>query len=88
MLGDHLVHHLVDPATGLPVTACWRTVTVAADSCVDANSASTASMVLGEGAPGWLEDHNLPARLVRADGTVLTVAGWPGDTHPALELVR
>jgi thiamine biosynthesis lipoprotein len=87
MLGDHAVHHLVDPATGLPVTPCWRTVTVAADSCVGANSASTASMVLGEGAPDWLAANNLPARLVRADGTVVTAAGWPEDTRPALELV-
>ena len=88
MLGDHPVHHLIDPATGLPVEACWRTVTVAADSCVDANTASTASMVLGEGAPDWLAARNLPARLVRTDGTVMTVAGWPEDTHPKLELVR
>src|SRR5665213_899167 len=65
MLGDHAVHHLVDPATGLPVAPCWRTVTVAADSCVDANTASTASHVLGEDAPVWLSTRNLPSRLVR-----------------------
>ena len=59
---------------------CWRTVTVAAGSCVDANTASTASLVLGEGAPDWLAARHLPARLVRVDGTVVTVAGWPDDT--------
>jgi len=73
------VHHLVDPATGLPVDSCWRTVSVAAGSCVDANTASTASMVKGVEAVSWLENHRLPARLVRTDGTTTTVAGWPSD---------
>ena len=79
-LGGTPVHHLVDPRTGLPTSSCWRTVTVAAGSCVDANTASTASHVLGEGAPDWLSVRHLPARLVRVDGTVVTVAGWPDDT--------
>ena len=79
-LGGTPVHHVVDPRTGLPTSSCWRTVTVAAGSCVDANTASTASLVLGEGAPDWLAARHLPARLVRVDGTVVTVAGWPDDT--------
>ena len=79
-LGGTPVHHVVDPRTGLPTASCWRTVTVAAGSSVDANTASTASLVLGEGAPDWLAERHLPARLVRVDGTVVTVAGWPDDT--------
>ena len=82
-LGGTPVHHLVDPATGLPTTPCWRTVTVAAGSCVDANTATTASIVLGEAAPAWLEARHLPARLVRTDGVVVNVAAWPDDTRPA-----
>ena len=81
-IGGNAVHHLVDPSTGLPVDPCWRTVTVAAGSCVDANTASTASMVMGVDAPAWLTSLHLPARLVRTDGTVVAVAGWPEDTHP------
>ena len=81
-IGGNAVHHLVDPSTGLPVDSCWRTVTVAAGSCVDANTASTASMVMGVDAPAWLASLHLPARLVRTDGTVVAVAGWPEDTHP------
>ena len=77
-LGPHQVHHIVDPATGLPAVACWRTVTVAAASCVEANTASTASVVLGAGAVPWLQSLRLPARLVRADGTVSITPGWPG----------
>ncbi|MGO8872847.1 MAG: FAD:protein FMN transferase [Acidimicrobiales bacterium] len=82
-LGGARVHHLIDPATGVPVRSCWRTVSVAAGTCVDANTASTASMVLGEAALQWLADRRLPARLVRLDGSVVTVAGWPDDAPVA-----
>ncbi len=76
-LGSHQVHHIVDPATGLSAAPCWRTVSVAAATCVQANAASTAAMVLGERAVDWLEHHRLPARLVRLDGTVVYTPGWP-----------
>ena len=78
-LGRHPVHHLINPETGLPVDAYWRTVSVAAGSCVDANTASTAVMVKGVGAVTWLEDRALPSRLVRTDGLCTTTAGWPAD---------
>jgi thiamine biosynthesis lipoprotein len=73
------VHHIIDPRTGTPAVTPWRTVSVAAASCVDANTASTAAIVLGETAPEWLESRRLPARLVRGDGEVLRVAGWPEE---------
>ncbi len=75
--GGRLIHHIVDPRTGLPAAGGWRTVSVAAASCVDANTASTAAIVLGAAAPGWLAQHQLPARLVADDRTVTTVADWP-----------
>ena len=75
--GDEHLHHLLDPTTGRPATVWWRTVSVAAASCLDANIATTAAILLGPDAPGWLADRGLPARLVRLDGTVRTVAGWP-----------
>jgi thiamine biosynthesis lipoprotein len=78
---DRLVHHIVDPRTGDVPEAYWRTVSVAAASCVDANTASTASVVLGDAAPGWLAEHRMPARLVTVDGSVTVVAGWPPDTR-------
>jgi thiamine biosynthesis lipoprotein len=76
----HTMHHVIDPATGLPVTDTWRTVSVAAASCADANIAATAAIVLAGRAPSWLAERELPARLVRADGEVATVAGWPEQT--------
>ncbi|HEY1642584.1 MAG TPA: FAD:protein FMN transferase [Streptosporangiaceae bacterium] len=73
------VHHIIDPATGQPAQPCWRTVSVTAGSCVDANTASTAAIIRGESAPAWLADCGLPARLVRPDGTVVTAGGWPPE---------
>jgi thiamine biosynthesis lipoprotein len=73
------VHHIIDPRTGKSADTPWRTVSVAAASCVDANTASTAAVVLGEGAPDWLAQRRLPARLVRDDGSVVRVADWPAQ---------
>ena len=71
------LHHIIDPETGLPALSCWRTVTIAAATCVDANIASTAAIVMGAGAVSWLERHGLQARLVGTDGVVHRVGGWP-----------
>lgn len=76
------VHHLVDPRTGRPADTAWRTASVAAASCVAANTASTAAILLGDRAPAWLRDHDLPARLVSRDGAVLRTPGWPADGDP------
>ena len=79
--GEAVLHHIIDPATGLPAETCWRTATVAAGSCVDANIASTAAIVMGERAPAWLEANHLAAKLIRTDGTILRLAGWPARTR-------
>lgn len=71
------VHHILDPRSGRPAEGPWRTVSVCAATCVDANIASTAAIVAGERDPGWLERQGLPARLVRRDGTILRLGGWP-----------
>jgi FAD:protein FMN transferase len=81
-VGGRPVHHIIDPATGEPVRSCWRTVSVAAGNCVDANIASTAAIIRGPAALDWLHDIGLPARLVRHDGTVETTAGWPRNDGP------
>jgi len=75
--GGTRLHHIIAPRTGLPADSCWRTVSVAAATCVDANTASTAAVLRGERAPQWLDELRLPARLVRRDGTTLIVGGWP-----------
>jgi FAD:protein FMN transferase len=75
--GGRRVHHIIDPATGGPAESCWRTVSVTAGSCVDANTASTAAIIRGEAAPGWLGGAGLAARLVRLNGDVVVTADWP-----------
>ena len=77
--GGQTMHHLIDPSTGAPAAEYWRTVSVAAGSCLDANIASCASIILGPAAPRWLHERNLPARLVDPHDRVSTVAGWPAD---------
>ncbi|MGY6024620.1 FAD:protein FMN transferase [Streptomyces spinosirectus] len=78
--GGRQLHHIVDPATGDIPAPVWRTVSVAAGSCVAANTASTEAVVLGERALARLRNTGLPARLVRVDGSVVRVCGWPEDT--------
>jgi thiamine biosynthesis lipoprotein len=75
--GGAELHHIIDPETGQPAAGPWRTATVVAATCVDANIASTAAIVKGEMALTWLEDQGLPARLVDRLGVVWRTAGWP-----------
>jgi len=77
--GGGVAHHIVDPRTGAPAVEHWRTVSVAAANCVDANIASTAAIVLGPEAGEWLADAGLPARLVSVAGAIETTAGWPPE---------
>jgi thiamine biosynthesis lipoprotein len=71
------MHHIVDPATGLPADGPWRSVSVAAATCADANAAATAAIVAGPQAQQWLDATGLPARLVGRDGNVRHLGGWP-----------
>ena len=75
--GAETIHHILDPSTGEPAAGEWRTVSVAAATCVDANTATTAALVRGAAAAAWLEGLGMPARLCRADGSIVRVAGWP-----------
>jgi thiamine biosynthesis lipoprotein len=77
--GESDLHHLIDPRTGRPAVTPWRTVSVAATSCVDANVASTAALVLGTDAVSWLAREGLPSRLVSTHGDVAFVCGWPSE---------
>src|SRR6201992_2123589 len=77
--GGSVLHHILDPRTGLAPAPVWRTVSVTAATCADANAASTAAIIRGDSAPGWLAALRLPARLVADTGRVETVAGWPAE---------
>lgn len=68
--GGVIRHHLIDPRTGLPGTGRWRTVTASGPTCVAANVAATAAIILGDEAVSWLNDRQIWARLVDQSGTV------------------
>lgn len=72
-------HHLLDPRTGLPTTGPWRTVTATGPTCIAANTATTAAIVLGDDAVGWLSGHSVDARLVDREGRVVTTGEWPAQ---------
>ena len=76
-------HHLLDPRTGAPVRAVWTTASCAGASALAANTASTAAVVLGHDAPTWLDEHDVAARLVAGDGSVLRVGAWPAGEERA-----
>jgi len=82
------VHHILDPRFGLPVRNTWRSATVAASSCLRANALSTAAIVRGHAAVGWLDRMGVAARLVDAAGNVVTTGGWPEAPHAIGEEVR
>ena len=81
--GGQVLHHLIDPSTGAPAAEVWRTVSVAAGSCVDANIASCAAVIMGAAAPSWLARPGPPrpacvgCRRRGADGRALAGRGRP-----------
>lgn len=70
------LHHIIDPSTGMPAKTPWAMVSVAAATCVEANAAATAAVIMGERALSWLDDGRLPARLVDKSGAVQFAGGW------------
>lgn len=76
-------HHIIDPRTGLSATGPWRTVTVWSSTALQANTASTAAIVLGDEAEAYLNEMELSGRLIGHDGTVVTTGGWPAERKAA-----
>jgi len=81
-----VMHHIVDPRTGLPTDGPWQTASVAAMTCADANAAATAAIVAGGQAVDLLAAAGLPARLVSHGGQVRYVGGWPEQDGGRLEV--
>ena len=73
----HALHHIIDPRTGAPVDPVWRSVSVAAGSCLTANTISTAAIIRGRRAPEWVCSLGVAARLVDRDGAERFLCGWP-----------
>ena len=75
--GTRAVHHILDPANGMPAEPVWRTVSVVAGTCAEANALSTAAVVRGWAAVEWLRSGGYSARLVGADGEIVRLGDWP-----------
>ena len=74
---------MIDPRTGVPARTPWAEASVIAGTCLDANTAATCALVLGEDAPAHLQRHRLAARLVGDDGRLELLGAWP---RPAADL--
>jgi FAD:protein FMN transferase len=59
-------HHLIDPASGCPAVTPWQDVTVAAGSCLAADVAAKAALLLCPRGPSWLDARGLAGRFVAA----------------------
>jgi FAD:protein FMN transferase len=77
--GTQTFHHILSPRTGYPATRTWRTASVVAHTCVAANTMSTAAIIRGDRARAWLHERDAAARLVTADGAIITCGGWPNE---------
>jgi len=75
--GERTVHHLIDPHTGLPSTSPFRTVTVVAATCVQADVAAKTALLMGEPGLDFVANLGMHAFAVRQDGTTTHTAGWP-----------
>ena len=78
--GDREVHHIVDPRTGDCAAPYWVLVSATGSSCVAANVVTTAAIVWGKQAPAKLAGFAQSVRLVRFDGEVVLVNGWPPES--------
>jgi thiamine biosynthesis lipoprotein len=75
------VHHILDPRFGLPAEAVWRSVTVAAPTCLEANAFSTAGIVRGFRAVDWFRDRGIAGRFVDQQGRTIVTGGWPSEQY-------
>lgn len=71
-------HHIIDPRTGRPADIVWSSASVLAADARAANTAATASIILGTAAPQWLSDHHLDAWLVGTHRQNYT-GRWPKE---------
>jgi thiamine biosynthesis lipoprotein len=77
-------NHLIDPRTGRSSDGPWRDVTVAARSCLVADVAAKAALLLGLDGPAWLDARGLAGRFVSHDGQVTLNDTWSARAPTAV----
>jgi thiamine biosynthesis lipoprotein len=74
--GGREQHHLIDPRTGSPAYAPWRSVTACAATCIGADVAAKIGFLRGESGPRWLDERGVAAWFVGRDGVELVNETW------------
>ena len=70
-------HHLIDPRTGRPSSSPFRSVSVVAGTCVQADVAAKTALLLGEQGAPFLEQRGLHGLAVRHDASTVATSEWP-----------
>lgn len=77
--------HTLDPVSGAPSDRGMLSVTVLAETCMDADAWATALTVMGpEAALGFATSHDLPALIVSRSGPKAETGGLEERLSPAL----
>jgi FAD:protein FMN transferase len=67
-------HHLIDPRTGRPCATPWQQVTASAATCLQADVAAKAALLLGDDGPRYLARHGLAGRFFPSEDDAVSVA--------------
>lgn len=82
--GGRRIGHTIDPYSGEPAVTDIASVTVVAETCMEADAYATACMAVGSDRAKYILQHiELPAMLVLTDGTV-----WKTPSFEELEQDR
>jgi thiamine biosynthesis lipoprotein len=85
LMAGSVQHHLIDPRTGRPSTSPWVQVTACGATCLAADVAAKAGLLLGDHGPDWLDVRGIPARfLAEGDAGVTTNDAWRGSMGEVL----
>jgi len=76
-LGDNEQHHLIDTRTGQPSSSPYRSVTVVAATCVQADVAAKTALLLGEPGIEFLNLQSIHGFAVRHDSSTASTHWWP-----------
>jgi thiamine biosynthesis lipoprotein len=71
-------NHLIDPRTGRPSASPFRSVTVVAATCAQADVAAKTALLLGEDGIAFLEERGMHGFAVRHDASTAATVLWPG----------
>ena len=77
-------HHLIDPGSGRPAGSPWAEVTVSAGTCLQADVAAKAAVLLGPDGPAWLDGHGLAGRFLPEDGAPVLNHVWRRSVRTAV----